>query len=103
MSGLRLIFAASIGLNLVLLCSLIWGRQGIVEYERLSEQCRTLEERIAALDEENIILSREIRLLQSDAGYVEKIVRNRLHFLRDDELLYIFPDGAEALSNEAKN
>ena len=108
MFGLRLVLGGAVTLNMVLLFSLIWGQQGIIEYKRLYEQCKTLEERIAGIEEQNIFLSREIRLLQSDDKYVEKMIRNRLHFIRDNEIRYIFPDGTEkessgALPNEAKN
>ena len=108
MLGRRIVLGGSLTLNLVLLFSLVWGERGIIEYKRLYEQCKTLEERIAGVEEQNISLSREIRLLQSDEKYVEKVIRNRLHFIRDNEIRYIFPDGPEAessgvLPNEAKN
>lgn len=108
MLGLRIVLGGSLVLNLVLLFSLVWGERGIIEYKRLYEQCKVLEERIAGVEEQNISLSREIRLLQSDEKYVEKMIRNRLHFIRDNEIRYIFPDGADAessgaLPNEAKN
>ncbi|MDR1359705.1 MAG: septum formation initiator family protein [Deltaproteobacteria bacterium] len=108
MLWLRLILSVSIVLNAALLFDLIWGQQGIIEYKRLYEQCRILEGRIAGLETENILLSKEIRLLQSDDKYVEKVIRNRLHFIRDNEIRYIFPDesGLEssgALLNEPKN
>jgi cell division protein FtsB len=108
MLWLRFILAVSLALNAALLFGLIWGQQGIIEYKRLYEQCRLLEERIAGLETDNILLSKEIRLLQSDDKYVEKVIRNRLHFIRDNEIRYIFPDGSGlewsgALPNEPKN
>jgi cell division protein FtsB len=108
MPGLRFILVVSIAVNAALLFDLIWGQQGIIEYKKLYEQCRMLEERIAGLETDNIHLSKEIRLLQSDDKYVEKVIRNRLHFIRDNEIRYIFPDesGTEApgaLPNEPKN
>jgi cell division protein FtsB len=108
MPGLRFLLVVSVVLNAALLFDLIWGQQGIIEYKKLYEQCRVLEERIAGLETDNILLSREIRLLQSDEKYVEKVIRNRLHFIRDNEIRYIFPDGSGmessgALPNEPKN
>lgn len=104
----QLVFIVSLVLNLVLLYSLIGGQQGIVEYNRLYDQCRKLEERIVLLDEENVALSREIRLLQTDEKYLEKVIRSRLHFIKDNEIRYIFPGEPEsessgALAHEAKN
>ena len=108
MFGLRVVLVISVVLYCVLLFSLIWGQRGIIEYKQSVEQNKTLEGRIADLDEQNIFISREIRLLQSDEKYVEKVIRNRLHFIRDNEIRYIFPDEPEkessgALPNEAKN
>ncbi len=87
-----LLLAASILLNLILMYSLIWGDTGAFEYKLLKEQCLTLEAKIRDYDEKNLALSREIRLLQSDEKYQEKMIRTRLNFVRDNEILYIFPE-----------
>ena len=50
----------------------------------------SLQNEIASLDAQNLSLSKEIRLLQSDNKYVEKVIRQRLHYVRDNEILYIF-------------
>lgn len=60
-------------------------------YRTLKEQHQALDTRIKELDAQNIALSREIRLLQSDVEYQEKVIRNRFNFVKDNEVLYIFP------------
>lgn len=92
----RLVLAVSLLLNLVLLYNLIWGESGAIAYNTLRDRCITLEERIARTGEENLALSKEIRLLQSDEKYIEKMIRNRLNFVRKNEILYIFPDEPRA-------
>ena len=104
----HLIFIVSLVLNLVLLCNLIWGENGAISYNELRDRCRNLEERIARTGEENLALSKEIRLLQSDEKYIEKVIRNRLNFVRENEILYIFPgetsaEPAGVQPDEAKN
>ncbi len=99
MLGRRLVLAVSVVLNLVLLYSLIWGQQGAIAYKELRERTKNLEEKIARLDEENLTLSREIRLLQSDEKYLEKMIRKRLNFVRDNEILYIFPEDTKSESS----
>ena len=37
-------------------------------------------------------LSREIRLLQTDDSYVEKMIRQRLNYVRKNEILYLFDE-----------
>lgn len=104
----RLVFFISLLLNLVLAYTLIWGQRGAIAYKELKSQCELLEERIASIGQENLDLSKEIRLLQSDEKYIEKTIRNRLNFVRENEILYIFPsrtkdDYSGDLPNEAKN
>ena len=104
----RLVLAVSLILNMVLAYNLIWGERGAIAYKELRLRCDALEERIRQIGESNLELSREIRLLQSDEKYIEKTIRNRLNFVRSNEILYIFPgetNGAPAgaMSNETKN
>jgi cell division protein FtsB len=104
----RLVFTVSMFLNMVLAYNLIWGERGVIAYKELRQRCDFLEERIHQVGENNLELSKEIRLLQSDEKYIEKTIRNRLNFVRSNEILYIFPgetkgDFAGALPNEAKN
>ncbi len=87
-----MLLGVSVLLNLVLVYSLIWGENGAFEYKLLKEQCGALETKIQEYDEKNLALSKEIRLLQSDEKYQEKMIRTRLNFVRDNEILYIFPE-----------
>lgn len=93
-------------INLALFCKMIWGPTGLMEYHALKQQYAGLQEKIAYLDSENMALSRDIRLMQSDPQYVEKMVRQKLHYLRDNEVVYIFAKPAsktEAKSHDGKN
>ena len=91
----RAFIGFSLVINGVLVYSLIWGSQGLNAYRNLKEQHQVLEEKINLLDAKNLTLSREIRLLQADAKYQEKIIRNRFNFVKDDEILYIFPESGD--------
>lgn len=92
-------------LNIVLFSKMIWGPTGIMEYRALKQQHGNLKTEIARLDAENMILSRDIRLMQSDPLYVEKMVRQRLHYLRDNEIVYLFATqvGNGATGDDGKN
>lgn len=94
-------------LNTVLFGTLVWGDHGLVAYRALKAEHQSLQKDIAAADAVNLSLSREIRLLQSDDKYIEKMIRKRLNFVRDNEVVYLFPDAQEARSgavpNEGKN
>lgn len=82
--------------NVVLFYRMVWSPQGLIAYHNLKEQHQSLENRVAELDKTNLLLSREIRLLQADDKYVEKMIRQRLHYVRDNEVLYLFTDSQTA-------
>lgn len=82
--------------NVVLFYRMVWSPQGLIAYHSLKEQHRSLENRVAELDKANLLLSKEIRLLQADDKYVEKMIRQRLHYVRDNEVLYLFTDSQTA-------
>lgn len=94
-------------INAVLFSRVIWGSTGIMEYRALKHHYATLRQQIADLDVENMALSRDIRLLQSDNHYTEKMVRKKLRYLRDNEIVYLFTNpnknGDGASTNDGKN
>lgn len=103
----RAVILSLLGLiNVTLLCKMIWGPTGLMEFHALKAKYAALQEKIATLDTENMALSRDIRLMQSDPQYVEKMVRQKLHYLRDNEIVYIFANPGqkvEAKSHDGKN
>lgn len=101
MSWQKVFVGFSLVINVILAYSLIWGGQGLSAYRNLKEQHQALENRIKKLDALNIALSREIRLLQSDEKYQEKVIRNRFNFVKDNEILYIFPESRDTAKTGA--
>lgn len=102
----RVVLILALGVcDAALFAKMVWGPGGIVEYRQLKGQYAALKERISQLDAENMALSRDIRLLQSDNQYVEKMVRQKLRYLRDNEIVYLFPGKAQngAIANDSKN
>lgn len=95
-------------LNALLFYMLMWGTYGIEAYKesKLSHKERVQEAEM--LKHANQELSREIRLLQTDAAYIERVIRKRFHFVRDNEVMYLFPQNATqhpsgAASDEGQN
>lgn len=87
----RVVILLALGIcNVVLFTRVIWGSTGILEYRELKARYESLQNEISSLDAENLSISKEIRLLQSDNKYVEKVIRQKLHYVRDNEILYIF-------------
>ncbi|MGE4194751.1 MAG: septum formation initiator family protein [Pseudodesulfovibrio sp.] len=92
MRGRLLFIALLVAINLFLMIRLIWSDQGIFAYLELKNRYEVLRGKIEAVDGRSLDLSQEIRKLKSDKGYQEKVVRERMNFVKKDEILYIFPD-----------
>lgn len=89
----RLVFVALLlVINLILLFRLVWSDQGVFAYLELKERYDALQRKVEEVDARSLDLSQEIRKLKSDRAYQEKVVRERMNFVKKDELLYIFPD-----------
>lgn len=104
----RVLLILALGVcDLALFGKMLWGQGGVMEYRDLKGQYASLKEKISDLDRQNMALSREIRLLQSDNQYVEKMVRQKLRYLRDNEIVYLFPASHSAqngaMPNDSKN
>lgn len=92
MHGRLLLVALLLIINLFLLFRLIWSDQGVFAYLELKNRYEALQTKIEGVDSQSLDLSQEIRRLKSDPGYQEKVVRERMNFVKKDEILYIFPD-----------
>lgn len=104
----RILIILALGVfDLLLFGKMVWGPSGVIEYRELKKEYKDLQDRISQLDSDNLALSRDIRLLQSDNKYVEKMVREKLRYLRENEIVYLFPAQSETQSgatpNDSKN
>ena len=84
------ILTFAILMNITLGYSLFFGDQSFFEWGNLHEKHRELIANLVFVNEKKATLSQQIRLLQSDPSYIEKLIRQRLNYVREDELLYIF-------------
>ena len=79
-------------INATLFFFMIWGPNGLYAYRELKKQYYELEKQKTILDANIIKVSHEIRLLKTDKSYQEKMIRQRLRYIRNNELVYIFDD-----------
>ena len=77
-------------LNAALFSRLMWGENSIYAWKALREKQNDISQELTQLDERRAALSREIRLLKTDPDYVEKVIRQRLNYVRKNEVLYLF-------------
>lgn len=79
-------------MNVTLACRLVWGDQSVSAWRDLKGRQAQLTAELQDLNTRRADLSREIRLLQTDDAYVEKMIRQRLNYVRKNEILYLFDD-----------
>ncbi len=91
-----LLLALSVALNVFLGMRLAMSEQGLPGYQELNRQKRVLEAELAALDAQNVGLTREIRLLEKNDAYIQRAIRERLHSVRPGEVIYLFPEAKDA-------
>jgi len=102
MVGKRVLLGLLILVNLFLLCRLIWSGQGVFAYLDLKERHNVLRQQLEDMDAKSLDLSKEILRLKSDKAYQEKIIRDRMNFVKQDEILYLFPEnGGTSIGEKA--
>ncbi len=106
MLGRRILLGVLVVLNIILLIRLAVSDQGLFGYLDLDERVDSLQKKIEKTDDRSLELSREIRRLKTDRSYQEKVIRSRMNYVKDNEILYIFPDEREnnspGVSSDAK-
>lgn len=91
----RLLLGLIFLLNLFLLYSIVLSDQGIFSYLELRKRNEEMAIRIEELHDKTVELSREIRLLESDSGYIQKVIRQQMNFVKQRDVLYVFPQAGE--------
>lgn len=92
----KIVFVAVMVLNLVLVVGLATGEHGLISYLALRQRHDGLTRQIEEADRMSRELSRDIRLMTSDPGYQELVVRGERNYLRQGEVLYLFSDPGTA-------
>ncbi|MBQ7618316.1 MAG: septum formation initiator family protein [Desulfovibrio sp.] len=88
---MRVILFVTLGLiNVTLFFLMVWGQNGLMTLRELKSQRHSLEEQLGELENRGMQLSQEIRLLKTDKDYQERMIRQRLRYIRDNEIVYIF-------------
>lgn len=79
-------------LNIILVFRLIWGTHSLFSYKELRFQYNIVEQELKKYDGIIAALSEEIQLLQNNPEYMEKMIRQHLNFVKDNQILYLFTD-----------
>jgi cell division protein FtsB/cell division protein DivIC len=81
-----------IALNLFLTYKIIFSEQGIYAYRDQKVRFEGVREQLQASEDKSLGLSQEIRWLNTDRTYTEQVIRTEMNFLKESEILYLFPE-----------
>lgn len=91
----RILLVILVVVNIVLLFRLIWSDHGVFAYMNMRKRSTMLEAQLQDMDAKSLELSKEIRRLKGDKAYQEMIIRDRMNYVRGNEVLYIFSGGID--------
>ncbi len=88
-------------LVLTLVLSALFVDGGVARHERLHDELDRLQTLNTDLEQDNARLRREIEALKHNPRHVERVVREELGFVKQDEVIFIVPsDPAESEDRE---
>jgi cell division protein FtsB len=70
----------------------VFGERGLLRIHHLSVEKEEIQNRVLTLQTENEQLKREIEALKTDRRYLESIARKDLGLVRQNEIIYQFPN-----------
>ena len=93
---LRLLVAFLLALNIALLYAILFSSHGLSGYRKQTEQVRELEAKIHKLRQDNQKLFVRIQALKNNPKALDKLVRQELGWVKDNEIVLEFPGKEEA-------
>ena len=87
----KLATAAVALLALMLAFHVIFGQNGMVVYGKKKAEYRSLEKDVNQLQQENKLLSDQIKALKTDPKAIEREAREQLRYARPGEVVYLLP------------
>jgi cell division protein FtsB len=91
MAGMRLFLVLAVLGNVLLAYLLVFGQQGVFTYLDTKHRRDEMAARLERVENRSLEISREIRLLKTDQGFLERTIRQQTHFLAPREVLYLLP------------
>jgi len=88
----RLLIAGAVLIGSIALWKFVVGEMGVVKYHRMSAYARDLKNEIEHMKKENVLLSKEVAALKTDAAFLERMARDKLGLARPGEVVYYYGD-----------
>ncbi|MDY0132565.1 MAG: septum formation initiator family protein [Desulforegulaceae bacterium] len=79
-------------ISFIYFCFIIFNDQGYLKVKELEAKKTSLVNESLEIENENEDLSRKIVRLQNDKNYIEHVIRNEFHMVKDDEIVLFIED-----------
>lgn len=76
-------------LNTFLIFKFFDTESGLPAYKELQLKIKTVQERIEDIDGKSRQLSSEIRALKTDVSYMDRLIKRKLFYVADNEIMYV--------------
>ncbi|HLA50382.1 MAG TPA: septum formation initiator family protein [Thermodesulfovibrionia bacterium] len=87
---LKILILASISFFIFIVIAAIFRDDGVIKSYRLNKKIEALKNNISKLKKENKKLNNEVYALKNDPSYIEKIAREDLGLVKQDEVVFEF-------------
>ncbi|MCX5798285.1 MAG: septum formation initiator family protein [Proteobacteria bacterium] len=67
---------------------MVFSEGGVFGYIKMKREIKTINATVKKIEQDNILLMKEIDKLQQDDQYLEEVVRKKFGFVREGEKLY---------------
>ena len=84
--------ATAVILALLVTWHVIHGQHGLSVWEQKRNEDRALQREIQQLQQENADMRKQVERLQSDPDAIEREAREKLHYAKPGEVIYVLPD-----------
>lgn len=95
-----LLVCALLGLNGLLLYAIFFSSHGLQGYKKQNEQVREMEAKILTLKQQNQRLFEMIQALKTDPKAQERLVRQELGWVHENEVVLDFPETEDKPRNQ---
>jgi cell division protein FtsB len=87
--------ATAVILALLVTWHVIHGQHGLSVWEQKRNEDRALQREIQQLQQENADMRKQVERLQSDPDAIEREAREKLHYAKPGEVIYVLPEKAQ--------
>jgi cell division protein FtsB len=94
--------AAVMVITVWLFVHVMFGANGMVVFRQKRAEFKSLQTEIGVLEKENDSYSKQINSLNTDPKAIEKEAREKLHYMRPGEIVYISPAPVTPPSRDTK-